>query len=189
MYSNGIDQLNAFDSNRQEQHRENRNRSAIAFGSIRTRLDHCFCRWRHWARRDISNHGHIREHNDTRPGSRRARGRLCKRDVACFEPQHVSGPQHGRHCDRRTARTARSRCSAGRATQSFDCRVRQRLGYAKRQAASSIIALNDKEPIMDDLAPLEDFSALDDWLPEAEPLWLPFRPAAAREESVVELEN
>ncbi|WP_438392172.1 hypothetical protein [Caballeronia sp. DA-9] len=42
---------------------------------------------------------------------------------------------------------------------------------------------------MDDLAPLEDFSALDDWLPEAEPLWLPFRPAATREESVVELEN
>jgi hypothetical protein len=49
--------------------------------------------------------------------------------------------------------------------------------------------LNNQEPIMDDLAPLEDFSALDDWLPEAQPLWTPFRPEAIREEAAVELEN
>jgi len=41
---------------------------------------------------------------------------------------------------------------------------------------------------MDDLAPLEDFSALDDWLPEAPPLWTPFRPVV-HEEAAVELEN
>jgi hypothetical protein len=49
--------------------------------------------------------------------------------------------------------------------------------------------MNIKEPIMDDLAPLENFSALDDWLPEAQPLWKPFRAYAARQEVIVELES
>jgi hypothetical protein len=44
--------------------------------------------------------------------------------------------------------------------------------------------MNIKEPIMDDLAPLEKFSALDDWLPEAQPLWKPFRPLAARDRRI-----
>jgi hypothetical protein len=39
---------------------------------------------------------------------------------------------------------------------------------------------------MNDLAPLENFSALDDWLIAA-PQWQPFRPQAASEPHAVEL--
>jgi hypothetical protein len=38
---------------------------------------------------------------------------------------------------------------------------------------------------MKESVPLEDFSALDDWLPEA-PQWRPFRPQATRERQAAE---
>jgi hypothetical protein len=39
---------------------------------------------------------------------------------------------------------------------------------------------------MNESVPLEDFSALDDWMPEA-PQWQPYRPQATRERQAVEL--
>jgi hypothetical protein len=39
---------------------------------------------------------------------------------------------------------------------------------------------------MNESAPLEDFSALDDWLPEATQ-WQPYRPQATRERQAAEL--
>ncbi|SOE92378.1 hypothetical protein SAMN05414139_05106 [Burkholderia sp. D7] len=38
---------------------------------------------------------------------------------------------------------------------------------------------------MNELVPLEDFSALDDWLPAA-PQWQPYRPQATRERQATE---